>query len=211
MQVAIVTAVVVYFAGGHEVLFALFASVRCTPSMVAAGENVTCDISTLRIAAQTDLYVVPTGGASELWLARPAEGAGPRWTVGFATSSAGRAGVRVRHTLCTASADVEVVAGRAASAVPMCAPARVTAGSLVRCEVVPRDRHGNVAEVVRPEGAPKGYFSVAPLGTADRISVGDTHVSFTASAVGRAGVAITLNGQREQSDVEVVPGGDQGG
>lgn len=85
-----------------------------------------------------------------------------------------------------------------------CAPKRVRVGEDVRCAVVPRDRFGNAADVEKPTGAPASYFSVARTGGAGEVVVQDASVSFAAAQVGRAGVAVTLDGVRVQDDVEVV-------
>jgi hypothetical protein len=191
-----------YTVSLQEQVFALFTSVRCTPATVRAGTNATCSISTFQLAAETDLSITQLGEAGNIVLRSTAPHA---YQVSFSTAKAGGAGVRVKHALSTSWSMVEVLPGPAIGRVELeCAPKRVRVGEDVRCAVVPRDRFGNAADVEKPTGAPASYFSVARTGGAGEVVVQDASVSFAAAQVGRAGVAVTLDGVRVQDDVEVV-------
>mmetsp|Transcript_1905 Transcript_1905/g.4089 ORF Transcript_1905/g.4089 Transcript_1905/m.4089 type:complete len:254 (+) Transcript_1905:101-862(+) len=199
----ILVAIVLYvIIGAHEAVASLQSALDCTPTeRIQAGENITCTIQTSPLASETDLTIVPTGVASDLALLH----AEPHfYRVGFATASAGTAGVRLQHTFFEWALHVEVMAAEAVTAVPKCWPTQVTIGQAVTCMLVPRDRFGNAAEVVRPADASVGYFSVTPTGNAHDITVGDTSITFQVSEPGRAGVLVVLNGQRSISEVEVL-------
>ena len=191
MPLAAAAAVLCFYAGAHEVAYGAFTSVECLPQSVQAGQNVTCEVTTVALAAETDLSLLPTGVASEISLlsAEP-----HKYRVAFATGRAGVAGVRVQHTVFFTRSEVDVRPAAAVSAIPSCSPSQVVMSQRVTCELIPRDQFGNSAEVRRPPGAPNNFFSVMPVGSASEVVVGDTTVSFVASAPGRAGLAVTLDG-----------------
>lgn len=197
-----------FVLGVHEVIFSAFTSVRCEPAVVRAGTNVTCEVRTGRLAGDADLSITQTGNAGRIVLLSESAHA---YRVAFGTRVAGDAGVRVSHAIFWSSASVEVVAGPARRVDVLCAPPAgaqtVAAGLQVRCDVTPRDEHGNAADVVRPEGAPETYFAVSHVGGATQLQVHDTHVSFVAGgdAGSRCGIAVTLDGKRVESTVEVAP------
>ena len=191
-----------YLLDLQELVLAAFTSVSCQAGVVRAGTNVTCEIVTASLSAETSLSITQLGGAGAIALL---EGSGEhRYQVTFATAQAGFAGVRVSHQLFWSSATVEVHPAAAVGPVDVsCTPLRVHVGDTVRCAVVPRDRFGNPAEVEKPNSAPDDYFGVTAMGRADELAVHDTHVSFIARAAGRAGIVVILDGARTSSDVEV--------
>ena len=201
-----------YLVGVHELVFAALTSVRCAPTTVRAGANVTCDVATGALSSDADLSITQTGGAGQIALL--SEGA-HAYRITFGTRAAGAAGVRVSHSIFWSHAAVEVLAGPAVTVEVDCSLADgVTAaavGSEVRCAVTPRDAYGNAAEVEKPEGAPEGYFTVTHVGGASKLAVHDTEVSFVVAQpvggkAGRAGVAVTLDGTRVESTVAVAAG-----
>ena len=194
-----------YLTGLQELVFAGFTTVSCEPrgGTVRAGTNVTCEIVTAPLSSETDLSITQLGHAGPIALLETA-GREHVYRVTFSTSRAGRAGVRVTHMLLWSSASVEVVPAAATGRVEVaCTPRSVRVGEEVRCTVEPRDRFGNLAEVEKPEGASSSYFSVAHTGSAGELKVQDTFVAFSPNAAGRAGVAVTLDGVRSESEVQV--------
>jgi hypothetical protein len=192
-----------YIVGVHELVFAAFVSVTCTPSVVPAGANVTCMVSTGSLSSEAELTITQTGTAGRLVLLSETAQA---YLVSFSTRAAGVAGVRLSHSLIFwSSASVEVLPGPAVSVDVLCAPPRVAAGTQVRCAVTPRDQFGNAAEVAKPAGVADDYFGVTQVGGATQLAVHDDHVSFVAGGAGaRAGVAVMLDGRRVESTVVVV-------
>ena len=195
-----------YMVGAHELVLAAFTSVTCAPAIVRAGGNATCDVRTGALSSDADLSITQTGGAGRIVLLSESAHA---YRVSFSTRTAGAAGVRVSHSIFWSSAAVEVLAGPARSVDVECAPARAAPGKEVRCAVTPRDAFGNAAEVEKPAGAPANYFAVSAVGDATNLVVHDTDVSFTlgGEAGSRAGIAVTLDGRRVESTVEVAAPG----
>lgn len=195
-----------WFVGVQDLIFAAFTTVRCGEGAgpVAAGSNVTCVVSTSRLSSEADLSITQLGLAGPIVML---SSTGHTHTISFATGPAGRAGVRVSHAVFWTSAMVDVAAGPAAPGhvEVSCSPPSVPLGKEVRCAVTPRDRWGSAAEVVRPEGAPPGYFAVSKVGGARELAVHDSYVAFVAAEAGRAGVAVTLGGVRAESVVDVLP------
>ena len=66
--------------------------------------------------------------------------------------------------------------------------------------MVPCDEFWNPTEV---EQTAAGHFTVARAGSAGELTVHDDHVSFAATAAGRAGVVVTLGGRSRQHEIEV--------
>ena len=124
------------------------------------------------------------------------------YRVSFATNVSGRAGVLVEHGYFWTTSVVDVAPGPAAPGhvEVACEPPRVAVGEQVRCKVVPCDEFWNPTEV---EQTAAGHFTVARSGSAGELTVHDDHVSFAATAAGRAGVVVTLGGRSRQHEVEV--------
>ena len=192
--------------GLYEVVCAVFTHVDCMPRSVPAGGTVTCELGTLAVAAERQLSLAPTGAAGSITLVASEP---HRYIISFATAAAGRAGVRVQHSLVHTSDEVEVMSGPAVGNATSvrCEPRRAPPGSLVRCAIGVRDSYGNAAEVVRPLGAPPSYFAVSRLGAAGEITVQDAHVEFTVVAdsaeASAAGVSVTLEGVTRSDAVDV--------
>ena len=193
-----------YLTGLHELVFAGFTTISCVPSVVRAGTNVTCQIMTAPLSSELDLSITQLGHAGPIALLEEAGREQHTYRVTFSTTHAGSAGVRVTHMLFWSTSNVEVQPAPATGSVEVaCTPAHVRVGEEVRCAVTPRDQYGNIAEVEKPDGAASSYFSVTRTGNAGELSVHDSFVAFSASTAGRAGVAVTLDGIRSTSEVEV--------
>lgn len=201
-------AVACYVLGVQDPILSFFTSVRCTPLRVSAGSNVTCVIETAPYSTDANLAIVPLGMAGPISLVD--DGSSHRYRVTFSTAATGSAGVTVTHQVWSSSAGVEVVAAPCAVmdhrcyVDVACEPRRATVGTEVRCEVTPRDRFGNVAEIEPAAGVATGRFSVSRSRAAGELTVHDTFVSFVPQEAGLAGVVVTLDGVRTSSDVEVV-------
>ena len=196
-----------YIIGVHELVFAAFTSVHCTPSMVQAGRNVSCSISMGRFGSEADLSITQVGVAGQITLV---DESSHSYRIAFGTRKAGDAGVRVTHSMFWSTSWVEVVAAPAVSIDVKCGPPRVALGTAVNCAVTPRDRFGNEGEVERPPGSESSYFSVYATGCARELVVHDAHVSLFAgdaasgsTACTRAGVSVILDGSTVSSAVDV--------
>ena len=191
-----------YLVGVQELVLAAFTSVSCAPVVATAGSNVTCDVQTGMLSSEADLSITQIGAAGRIVLLSESAHA---YRVAFGTRAAGAAGVRVAHSIFWSVASVEVVAGPAVRVEVDCGEQSAAVGTEVRCAVMPRDAFGNVADVEPPEGRAKSYFAVARVGGATDLKVHDAHVSFVVGGeVGaRCGIAVTLDGTRVESTVEV--------
>ena len=207
LRVAILL-LVCYMIGVQQLAFTALTSVQCTPQAVLAGSNVTCVITTSPHATETALSVtqVTSGQAGPLF---QLEDHAHSHRVTFATRAEGFAGVRVSHLLFWASSIVEVLPGVASSVEVLCTPPVAMLGTNVQCAVSPHDEFGNLAEVEPPPSGAKNFFTVARIGCARDLVVHDTFVAFVAGVPGnecvgnRAGVAVTLDGQRVESTIAV--------
>lgn len=189
----------------HEFVGAAFTTVHCAPATPPAGSDVMCTITTGALSRDVDLRVTQSGYAGHI---TPLDEGGRSHRIKFATATAGPAGVTVSHSFFRSTSSVTVLAGAAVRVEASCVPAQARPGAGVRCDVTPRDAWGNAAEVERPAGAAEGYFAVARVGAASDVRVLDDHVAFVVDAAApagaHAGVAVTLDGVRVESSVEVV-------
>ena len=190
---------VFYLLDVQELVYAAFTSVSCDPPTVRAGVNVSCDVRTLALSRERGLTLTQLGFAGALVLERSAP---HDYRVSFATNVSGRAGVLVEHGYFWTTSVVDVAPGPASPGhvEVACEPPRVAVGEQVRCKVVPCDEFWNPTEV---EQTAAGHFTVARSGSAGELTVHDDHVSFAATAAGRAGVVVTLGGRSRQHEVEV--------
>ena len=189
-----------HLLGVLDFLCAVLTAVQCSPAIVIAGANVTCEITTGTLSSDADLSITQLGVAGVISLLN--EDA-HLYRVSFTTQASGRAGLVVSHMLFWSTSTVEVLAGPAITVDVACAPHAVGLGSKVQCAVKPRDALGNMAEVSRPSDSSDSYFSVGALGSAHDLEVHDTYVSFIAGASGNAGIRVMLNGHRFESGVVV--------
>jgi hypothetical protein len=207
LRVAILL-LVCYMIGVQQLAFTALTSVQCTPQAVLAGSNVTCVITTSPHATETLLFVtqVTSGQAAPFF---QLEDYAHTHRVTFATRAEGFAGVRVSHLFFWASSVVEVLPGVASSVEVLCTPPVAMLGTNVQCAVSPHDEFGNLAEVEPPPSGAKNFFTVTRIGCARDLVVHDTFVAFVAGIPGnecvgnRAGVAVTLDGQRVESTIAV--------
>jgi hypothetical protein len=192
-----------WLIGAHQLVFAIFTGVSCSPSTVRAGSNISCTITRSALASESDLSITQVGNAGAITLV---DEASTQYRVTFSTRAAGAAGVRVTHSLFWRTSWAEVQAAPAATVDVACEPAQVAPRAEVRCAVTPRDVFGNVAEVEKPPGASADYFSVQAVGGARDIVVHDEHVSLVAGDApgSRAGIAVVLAGTRMEGSVAVI-------
>lgn len=192
-----------YLIGVHEMLLTGLTSVTCSPEMIKAGSNATCEIRSGPFTSDSGLSITQVGVAGRIALVDERNGA---YRIVFATRLVGDAGVRVSHGIFSSVSTVEVIPGPAIVVEAECSPPRVAPSATVTCAVTPRDRFGNAASVEKPEGADDKYFALSGLGSARELAIHDFDVTFKAGNQPgeRAGIAVTLNGGRVESTVQVV-------
>ena len=198
----IALAVVCWTIGVHEMIFAAFTRVHCTPLLVRAGSNASCIVQRSILSSDNGLTITQVGTAGTIMMM---DEQSTSYHVSFTTRASGAAGVRVTHAWFWHTAWVEVIPAPAVAVDVACRPQQVPPGADVRCAVTPRDAFGNPGAVEKPMAVSAKFFSVSAIGSASQLAVHDEYVSFVAGdQVGsRAGIVVTLAGKPVESSVQI--------